>query len=40
MWPCGLGAILPDAVEVSCEEFFISDLSQTRETASHQHLAS
>lgn len=37
MWPCGLGAILPEAARVSCEEFFTSDLSQTRETALHQH---
>jgi len=32
-----LGTILPEAARVSCEEFFTSDLSQTRETAAHQH---
>lgn len=37
MWPCGLGAILPEAAGVSCEEFFTSDLRQTNETAPHQH---
>lgn len=29
--------ILPDTTPVACEEFFTSDLRQTRRTAPHQH---